>query len=218
MQTRQTIYQQLLTVSEQNLSEHRKQITRISVIRFVWFCLLAFLVWISRHLPIYIPVLESIGGIIGFLILIVWYDKHIRQRDYSETRIRLLQKELNLIDYNFEGIDDAREELNGDHPFINDLDVFGGHSLFQYLNRSIAGLGRETLIQWLKDHLTEKAEIVQRQKAVAELSVKQELRLHFFNHRNDTAFFRLKTGRNCRSFLLRKITFREKKYYGDLSD
>lgn len=179
MQTRQTTYLKFLTQEKENLSDIRKQITRISLIRFSWFCAIAVLIWASRHLTIAVPISEGIIGIVGFLILVVKYNKLLQCREYCETRIILLQKELNLIDYKFDEIDDTAEEKDGEHPFTNDLDVFGDHSLFQYLNRSISGLGREKLIEWLKSPLTDKTAIEIRQQAVGELSDKSELRLHF---------------------------------------
>lgn len=179
MQTQQSTYMQLLSEEETYLSVIRKNINRLSWTRFVWFCLFALTIWLSRGLPAMILVTEVFVGVVGFLGLVVRYNSQLKKKEFTETQIKLLHREHNLIDYNFHGLDDGVEANSVDHPFSNDLDLFGNHSLFQYINRSIPGLGREMLIKWLKHPLTDKASIELRQEAIAELSEKSDFCRHF---------------------------------------
>ena len=52
--------------------------------------------------------------------------------------------------------------------------------MFQSLNRTITGFGRERLAGWLSNPLTDKKEIVKRQEAVKELAALSALRQHFY--------------------------------------
>ena len=49
------------------------------------------------------------------------------------------------------------------HLYSYDLDVFGPHSLFQYINRTCTQLGKSLVANWLGTHLVNKKEIESRQ-------------------------------------------------------
>ena len=79
---------------------------------------------------------------------------------YAETLIKLNEDELKGLDYDFSAFDGAADKISGEHSFCLDLDVFGDRSLFQSLNRTVTGFGRERLASWLSNPLTDKKEIV----------------------------------------------------------
>ena len=99
---------------------------------------------------------------------------------YAETLIKLNEDELKGLDYDFSAFDGAADKISGEHSFCLDLDVFGDRSLFQSLNRTVTGFGRERLASWLSNPLTDKKEIVKRQEAVKELAALSALRQHFY--------------------------------------
>ena len=61
----------------------------------------------------------------------------------------------------------------------DDLDVFGPHSLFQYINRTCTQPGKHRLAHWLGKHLERKEEIIRRQEAVSELAPELKFRQRF---------------------------------------
>ena len=61
-----------------------------------------------------------------------------------------------------------------DHPYASDLDLFGVGSLYQLLCSARTQIGRETLVQWMKESAAA-AEIRARQEAVAELRPRRDL-------------------------------------------
>ena len=63
--------------------------------------------------------------------------------------------------------------------YAYDLDVFGTHSLFQYINRTCTEPGRRLLADWLGQHLTKKEDILERQAAVRELAPELKFRQRF---------------------------------------
>ncbi|MDD2798911.1 MAG: hypothetical protein PHV20_09995 [Bacteroidales bacterium] len=177
--TQRNTYHLIRQESENKQVAIQRKLNYIAFYRLLTFAIFAFLIWVSIHSTLWIPITEGILGIIGFAVLVKRNNKLLFEKEYYENKIRLFNKELQLIDYNFEGLDDAEEAIDYEHAFANDLDLFGRNSLFQYLNRGMAGLGREKLIRWMNTPLTEEKEIEQRQIAVQELADKADFRVHF---------------------------------------
>lgn len=118
--------------------------------------------------------------IIPFALLMWYHNKMYARKVYAETLIKLNEDELKGLDYDFSAFDGAADKISGEHSFCLDLDVFGDRSLFQSLNRTVTGFGRERLAGWLSNPLTDKKEIVKRQEAVKELATLSALRQHFY--------------------------------------
>ncbi|MDB9151979.1 MutS family DNA mismatch repair protein [Parabacteroides distasonis] len=118
--------------------------------------------------------------IIPFALLMWYHNKMYARKVYAETLIKLNEDELKGLDYDFSAFDGAVDKISGEHSFCLDLDVFGDRSLFQSLNRTVTGFGRERLAGWLSNPLTDKKEIVKRQQAVKELAALSALRQHFY--------------------------------------
>jgi hypothetical protein len=62
------------------------------------------------------------------------------------------------------------------HPYAADLDLFGARSLFARLCLARTSVGEETLAAWLAAGATDRAEVLARQAAVAELRGRVDLR------------------------------------------
>ncbi|EKB50781.1 MutS-related protein [Cecembia lonarensis] len=74
--------------------------------------------------------------------------------------------------------DPGIEFLEKSHPFCNDLDLFGQHSLFQLLNRTVSVGGRALLAQSMKAQIA--PNLAKKQfKAIEELRKSPELLQHF---------------------------------------
>ena len=64
------------------------------------------------------------------------------------------------------------------HYYISDLDIFGGNSLYQLLNRAATATGMMKLAQWLAKP-ADKATILTRQEAIKEIAAKNDWKLEF---------------------------------------
>ena len=73
----------------------------------------------------------------------------------------------------------AKHTSTPPHLYTYDLDVFGPHSLFQYINRTCTQPGKHRLAHWLGKHLERKEEIIRRQEAVSELAPELKFRQRF---------------------------------------
>ena len=125
-----------------------------------------------------------IGGILvatllPFLLLVKLHNRLYHQKDWYETSIRHYQAELASLENDHSAYDGGQEWIEASHPFSLDLDVFGEHSLFQFLNRTCTPFGKETLSRWLRQPLDKKEAIETRQQAIKELSKYPDFRETF---------------------------------------
>lgn len=88
---------------------------------------------------------------------------------------KINEKEVCLSQGHFKEQDTGAEYQDKNHPYINDLDIFGDSSIFQLLNRTTTKGGRDLLANWLSRNTTP-GELLQRQEAVKELSDKLDWR------------------------------------------
>ena len=115
-----------------------------------------------------------------FIGLMIYHNRLFERRRSVEILIDLNQNELKAIDNDYSAFDGAEEEKDPSHSFSLDLDLFGEHSLFQAINRTVTDLGREKLIEWMKQPANNKEEILNRQDIIRELSSKPEMFQHFY--------------------------------------
>lgn len=110
-----------------------------------------------------------------FIFFLV-YDLGISSKLKKSKRLLLINdKYMKRIDGTWTEFEDIGEDFKDiDHPYSNDLDIFGNSSLFQLINTTKTFLGRNKLIKLLKSPDLNTIVIEKRQKAVNELSGKIE--------------------------------------------
>ena len=169
-------YQQIIQKAELELQSARKRIYYISLLRLVLFVGAiagAITFWSDGWLYI------SVFAILPF-ILFVWLVKRhnfwFHRKDFLKKKIVINEQELKAIQYDFSGFEDGEEFIDPGHLYTFDLDVFGDHSLFQYINRTSTPVGKQHLADWFNSHLENKEAIEQRQEAIRELSTELEYR------------------------------------------
>ncbi|MDD7794904.1 MutS-related protein [Clostridium sp. 'White wine YQ'] len=174
----QKIYEGNIEKINEKIDEVNSSINRIALIRGIIFILFGISVY-------YIIKQKGFAFILASLLLILVFVFIA----YIHTKEKEKLKEFNLlIDINNEHIkrakgewkefnDKGEEYLSSEHPFINDLDIFGDNSLFQWINTTKTFYGREKLAEILSSTETGTAEeISKRQKSLKELAAKIDFR------------------------------------------
>lgn len=115
-----------------------------------------------------------------FILLMVYHTRLYNKRKWQEKLQQLCENELKGLNYDFSAFDGATDRLSGSHSFSIDLDLFGKRSFFQSINRTTTYIGNERLAEWLLSPLTDKKEIIERQKAVKELASLPSFRQDFY--------------------------------------
>jgi MutS domain V len=113
---------------------------------------------------------------VAFLTLVVRHDRIIRARDAAARAIALYERGLSRIEDRWAGGGEQGERFSdAEHPYANDLDLFGPASLFELLSSARTRAGEETLAAWLLAPAAV-GEVSERQAAVADLTDRLDLR------------------------------------------
>lgn len=172
-------YRDIAEQAKHELNKVQQQIYRIGTLRLLLFCTgVAGIIYFRA---------ESwavLGGIVlvtllPFVLLIKYHNRLFYRKDYLEKEIEINEQELAALNYDISAFDDGEEFMDPTHLYTYDLDVFGPHSLYQYINRTCTQLGKSRLASWLNVHLKKKEEIQKRQEAVQELASELEFRQRF---------------------------------------
>lgn len=146
---------------------------RLAVVLFCSFTIYYF--WFNT-----LPILSSIIICsILFLFLLKYHNRLFDQKRYCELLIENAENELKAINYDFSAFDGASEAQNGNHSYSLDLDLFGQHSFFQSVNRTVTSYGKSRLIDKFLNPSDKKQEILTNQSIIKELSYKTDLQNHF---------------------------------------
>ena len=171
-----TTYQQIIQKTELELQNAQKRIYYISLLRLILFVgavANAIIFWSDGWLCL------SAFAILPFILFIWLVKRHnfwFYRKDFLKKKIEINEQELRAMQYDFSDFDDGKEFVNPSHLYTLDLDVFGEHSLFQYINRTATPIGKQHLASWFNAHLENKEAIEHRQEAIHELSTDLEYR------------------------------------------
>jgi hypothetical protein len=114
--------------------------------------------------------------VLGFALLVVVHDRMLQARDRSARIARFYERGLARLSGAWPGSGASGEGFaDAEHPYAEDLDLFGRGSLFELLSTARTHAGERTLADWLLAP-AEPDEIRARQAAVAELRAGLDLR------------------------------------------
>ncbi len=111
-----------------------------------------------------------------FAVLLIIGDRLLKRLELRRRAARFYEKALARLDGKWMGTGEPGEAyLNPEHPYAQDLDLFGKGSVFELLCTARTHIGEETLARWLLSPAP--LEVIRgRQEAVAELRERVDLR------------------------------------------
>ena len=149
---------------------YQKKSNHLSVLRLVVF--LSFIAMMATS--IYIrsasasaAILLIFGGVFGKLIHS--HNKVRAHKKHYDLLIGINQDELDRLELQLSKFSEGSEFIDRVHPYCLDLDLFGAHSLFQFLNRTVTTAGAKLLAEKML-HPDPVDSLAERQHAVIELS------------------------------------------------
>jgi ABC-type multidrug transport system fused ATPase/permease subunit len=185
-------YQQNIAKHQQTVEGLNKKLTELSWSRLVVFVFAVFLIvlFASNGLAVITWLLVLVGGG-SFAFLMKQHNQVAYQKQHATFLAEINEQEILRQQNQLATFPDGHTFIRRDHPYVADLDVFGSHSLYQLINRTTTEAGRERLADWLSE-ATSSAEIIDRQRAVQELTPqlawRQEFQAagqHFTNRQSD---------------------------------
>ena len=154
------VYRNTAEEARQELNKVQQKIYRIGSLRLLLF--VAGVVGIIYFWSESWGILACIALItlLPFLFLMKYHNRLFHRKDYLEKKMEINEQELAALDYDTSSFDDGEAYIDPTHLYTYDLDVFGPHSLFQYINRTCTQPGKHRLAHWLGKHLERKEEII----------------------------------------------------------
>ncbi|MEN2280528.1 DNA mismatch repair protein [Algoriphagus sp. SE2] len=133
----------------EKIAEANKKSGSISLLRLVLFIVIGITGVLTLS--------QTIIWILPFLILISFFVISIQKYNFLNDQ-KSIYKALQLIliraeqrkRRKLEEIDGGKEFQDKGHPFANDLDLFGDHSLFQLVNHTVSKRARTKLADFMK--------------------------------------------------------------------
>lgn len=133
-------------------------------------------VWAALSHARYVPLWSPLIFVAGFIALGIWHERVVGSQGRAERAAAVYDRGLARIEDRWPGSGATGERFRTpDHLFADDLDLFGRGSLFELLSTARTPIGEEMLASWLLKPATI-PEILERQRAVRELSSRLDLR------------------------------------------
>lgn len=108
-------------------------------------------------------------------VLVYFHQKTKEKIRQQQVLIKINQEEIWRLSLELSQLNGGSKFKNPKHPYSDDLDVFGAHSLFALLNRCVTPGGEDFLANWLKQG-SPKSIVLARQSAIRELSPQLDFR------------------------------------------
>lgn len=172
-------FEKRMTRFSNELAQKTKQIRTTSIMRLVVFFTTVLGIYLLSSVG-YLPVI--IVGLTGFVFFIILIRKH-QSQEFEKARlqafVQINMQELELLEKRTHSVDTGINYLPEDHPYADDLDLFGKRSLFQFINRTALVAGKNKVAERLLTPILDENELLIRQEAIAELSSNLSWRQHF---------------------------------------
>jgi hypothetical protein len=142
---------------------------RLSLIRiFVFAVAIVLIVYFANDRNVEMLLATFFIFLLTFIFLVKYHNKITSLQNLYLVLHTINKEESYKLKGNLKTFPNGKEFLDTNHPYANDIDIFGDHSLFQLLDRTTSNKGKNKLAQWIS-YPANKQEIHDRQKAVSEL-------------------------------------------------
>lgn len=171
MQTRQQLHEEY-TRRQANFSRqaeaYRNRYQRFTLVRLVVFLAgigALFLLFDWHWLA---GTIGTLAFLAGFYRFVTWHVALKKAQHHHEALATINAREIEALDLSCTAYADGADFLDEGHPNALDLDLFGPHAFFPFVNRTTTALGQQRLATWLTT-TAEPDLIARRQEAITEL-------------------------------------------------
>lgn len=160
-------------------AKENRLLVYISLLRFLCFTGGFILIWLVFLKSVITGVIIALVVIVLFLYLLKLYSDHTHKKEHMGRLAIINSNEANAVSGDISPFQAGNEYICTSHDFSNDVDLFGNSSLFQFLNRTVTGYGRDILAGWLSDPFPLSPGLISRQEVIRELALKDKWRHEF---------------------------------------
>jgi DNA mismatch repair ATPase MutS len=150
-------------------------VSNVRLILFITIVALAVIFYRSNdHFSLGIVM---IVGIAVFAGAVIWHNELYRKRDILKQLIKINEMGMMRLKGEWGDFKDCGDDfVDHDHPYSWDLDVFGKHSIFQWINSCHTYHGRIDLARIMREPVRDAGIILEKQAAIQELAGKIDWR------------------------------------------
>ena len=159
--------------------KEKEALTYISILRLTVFFAGIFLSVVAGSFSVSAGIVTAIISVSAFLYLIYLFVIHSERKTFYDNLVQISEKEIRALNGDITEFCNGAKWTDTNHDYSHDIDLFGDHSLFQSIDRTITGNGREKLADWLLNSFSLSGKLTLRQEAISELSKKFEWRQEF---------------------------------------
>ncbi|NLM21902.1 MAG: DNA mismatch repair protein MutS [Peptococcaceae bacterium] len=174
MKKPEQVYNSLIKKYQALIAELTRYINLISNLRLIVFLSgagLAIYLFVKKNYSLLASELIIFLGV--FIYLVYLHNRYFKQKEHFSLLLRINENSLKRLQGKWSDFaDDGEEFKDANHPYTEDLDIFGPGSLFQFLNTAVTPWGRYRLRDLLISTPKNIEEITARQKATSELAPK----------------------------------------------
>lgn len=114
-----------------------------------------------------------------FFLFYRWDDFYLKKRTYHRALHKVYTDEISFLKRDYSPFDNGARFIQKKHPYTYDLDVFGEHSIYHMMNRTVTREASAILADKLSTIPGNENEIVAKQEMLGELARKEEFRHRF---------------------------------------
>lgn len=170
-----SVYLDLLENRRTDIALREQRHRKLGYLRLVVVAAAVAIVWaaLATH---QFSIAWVIAPIVLFAVLLVVHDRLLQDLERRRRSVRYFDKALARLDGKWAGTGETGDRYAAaEHPYGQDLDLFGKGSLFELLCTARTHIGEDTLARWLLSP-AEPETIGARQQAVDELRPRLDLR------------------------------------------
>lgn len=155
-----------------------KTANRWSVFRTLFFVAAVALTIFLAQLHWSLAVVESILALIAFFWMIKKHQAFQVAAKLNQHLAMINEQEIAALKNDFNAFDPGTRYQDPLHPYTSDLDIFGKNSIYQFCCRTVTSNGGDDLANFFSAPANVPT-IIERQKAIAELSGQLDWRQYF---------------------------------------
>lgn len=164
-------YQNRLTELSTQLKKLKQRKSSFAWLRLGSIAAIVFSFYLLWSLGVVYVVTATVLLLFIFTRLIYADLKNQSKIEHTSKLININENELKCLAGDYYDFETGAEHIPKEHPYANDLDIFGRASIFQYINRTTSEPGSRRLADYLKSPASIN-DISKRQFATKELSTK----------------------------------------------
>jgi MutS domain V len=181
MTNAKTFYEKNVQQFKSELAVIDKKIKQFSNLRLFIFLagvIAAALIWRSHQYVVL--TIELLISTVLFVATVLFHSDLYKKRFVIEKKLLINKKGLSRINGDWGDFEDTGDQfIDHAHPYTYDLDIFGKHSLYQWICTAHTYSGRNALADALSSQQKERLPILAKQDAVKELAALPDWRQQF---------------------------------------